>query len=78
MTYIMYLASLAICSYTMLYIFMIDVISYQVKLLKFYNDPTTNWTYVDKKTRYTISSHSIEYFQIVTLNKMSSITFYLV
>ena len=45
---IWYLVSLAIWIYTMLYLFTIDVIIYQVKLLMFYNVQITNWTIVGK------------------------------
>ena len=41
-------ASLTIYSYILLYIFIIDVFFYQVKLLKFYNVQTTNLAFNDK------------------------------
>ena len=38
--------SLAIWNYTMLYIFIVYAISYQVRTPMFYNDQTTNVTFV--------------------------------
>ena len=40
------LVALTIRSYTVLYLFTVDVISYQVKLLMFYNVQTINLTFV--------------------------------
>ena len=43
-----YLATITIRGYEMLYLFIIDVIVYQMRLLMFYNVQTTTLTFVDK------------------------------
>jgi hypothetical protein len=43
-----YLVSPTIWNYTIVYIFIIDGISYQVKMLMLYNVQTTNLIFVDK------------------------------
>ena len=42
----------------MLYHFTNNVLVYQVKMLTFYNDQTTNVSFVDETMRYTVNSYS--------------------
>lgn len=49
----------------MLYLFIIDIIFYQVKFLMFYNVQLTNLTFVGKNMRHSINNYRIAKFQIV-------------
>lgn len=49
----------------MLYLFIIDIIFYQVKFLMFYNVQLTNLTFVVKNMRHSINNYRIAKFQIV-------------
>ena len=52
--------SLTIRSYAFLYIFIVNVIFHQVKMLTFYNAQTTNSTFVENKNmKSTTSEYSI-------------------
>ena len=59
----------------MLYLFTINVQLNQVKMFMFYNDQTTNLTFLGKKPRYIVNIYSNTYFQIVTLNILISVYF---
>ena len=63
--------SLTIWSYTLLHLSTIDIISYHVKMLMFYNVPTTGLTFVGQKTGdiYTGDGDSIPLFLKVTDTK---------
>ena len=49
----------------MLCILAVNVIFPQAKMMMFYYVHTINMTFVDQKTRYTIYSYSIMWFQLV-------------
>ena len=49
----------------MLYLFIIDIIFYQVKFLMFFNVQLTNLTFVVKNMRHSINNYRIAKFQIV-------------
>ena len=59
----------------MLYLFTINVQLNQVKMFMFYNDQTTNLTFLGKKPRYIVNIYSNTYFQIVTVNILISVYF---